>query len=123
MPKTYVLVDPYHDYAIRFIAAIAERHGYRPLCVTTGRVPGRTLRAFPALRSCETVRVTPEGLESFGRRLASQREVLGAIPFAESVLQPVVSLLRGLGSTWNEPSVLALLRDKFAIKQKLREMQ
>lgn len=123
MPKTYVLVDPHHDYAIRFIAAIGERHGYRPLCVMTGRVPRRTLRAFPVLRGLETVHVKPENLETFGRGLASQREVLGAIPFAESVLQPVVSLLRGLGSTWNEPQVLALLRDKFAVKQKLREMQ
>jgi hypothetical protein len=123
MPKTYVLVDTHHDYAIRFIAAIGERHGYRPLCVMTGRVPRRTLRAFPALRGLETVHVKPENLETFGRGLASQREVLGAIPFAESVLQPVVSLLRGLGSTWNEPQVLALLRDKFAVKQKLREMQ
>jgi len=123
MTKTYVLVDPVHDYAVRFATAIAERHGYQPLCVTTERTTPRELRRYPALRGCQQARVRSEELEAFGRRLGAEREVLGAIPFAESVLNPVVSLLRGLGSTWNEPSVLALLRDKFALKQKLREMQ
>ena len=123
MTKTYVLIDPVHDYALRFAAAIVERHGYQPLCVTTEQATARELRRYPALRTCEQAQVPFEELEAFGRRLGSEREVLGVIPFAESVLNPVVSLLRGLGSTWNEPSVLALLRDKFGLKQKLREMQ
>lgn len=123
MTKLYALVDPFHDYAFRFAAVVAERHGYQPLCITTGPGPAGELRGCPALRGCQQVRVRPEELEAFGRKLGASGEVLGAIPFAESVLNPVVSLLRGLGSTWNEPSVLALLRDKFALKQKLREMK
>lgn len=123
MEKTYVLVNPFHDYALRFIATISQRHGYQALCVTTGPRTAADLRAYPALRSLEFVHMPTEKLEGFARRLASEREVLGAIPFAESVLQPVVSLLQGLGSTWNEPGVLAMLRDKFALKQRLREMR
>ena len=123
MTKTYVLVDPAHDYAVRFAAAIAARHGYQPFCVLTERTTEGELRRFPALRHWRQARVRSEELEAFGRRLAATSEVLGAIPFNESVLSPVVSLLRGVGSIWNEPSVLALLRDKFALKQKLREMR
>ena len=121
--KTYLLVDPVHDYALRFAAVIAERHGYQPICITTERATARELRRYPALRACRQAQVRFEDLEAFARRQGTQREVLGVIPFAESVLNPTVSLLRGLGSTWNEPSVLALLRDKFGLKQKLREMQ
>lgn len=123
MGKTYVLVDPLHDYALRFAQAIAERHGYRPLCVTTEHSSARQLRKQSALRDCEHVHVRAQDLESFGRKIRAERDVVGAVPFAESVLNAVVSILRGLGSSWNEPSVLALLRDKFALKQKLREMQ
>src|ERR1700694_1537439 len=99
MEKMYVLVDPLHDYAPRFVAAIAERHGYRPLCVTTERTSARQLRKHPALHGFQHAHVRSQDLEAFGRRLGAEQEVLGAIPFAESVLNPVVSLLRGLGST------------------------
>src|SRR5260370_24031194 len=108
MSKTYVLIDPFHDYALRFISVIAERHGYRPLCLTTERAGASGLRAYPALRDCERLHVPGDDLESFGKKLVSEREVLGAVPFAESVLKPVVSILRGMGSTWNDPAMLAL---------------
>lgn len=123
MVKTFLIVDPFHDYALRFLEAIAKRHGYRPLCVVTARPSASQLRAHSALDGLELVHVPAEELESFGRKLAAQREVIGAIPVSEAVLADVISLLSGLRSTWNEPSVLRLLRDKFALKEKLRQKQ
>jgi hypothetical protein len=123
--KRFVLIDPYHDYATRFVDVIAERFGFRPLCVhTQGRYEFRRgLREYPSLSAQEHLFTPPNSLESLGRDLARAGDVVGAIPFNEAVLGRTIDLLRGLGSAWNDASVLSLLRDKFALKDRLRRMQ
>lgn len=123
LSKLFVLIDPFHEYATRFVDVIAERFGYRPLCIHTGGRGEfrRGLREFPSLRPHEHLFASRERLQAVGRELAS-RDVAGAIPFNEAVLGRTIDLLRALGSTWNDESVLALLRDKFALKDRLRRM-
>jgi hypothetical protein len=103
---------------------IAERFGYHPLFVhTAGRAAFRRgLREFPSLRPHEHLFAAPDRLQALGRELASSREVAGAIPFNEAVLGRTIDVLRGLDSTWNDGPVLSLLRDKFALKDRLRTM-
>src|SRR5690349_18064992 len=108
MQKTFLLVDPDHEYAIRFIDLVVERFGYRPLCILCHSPSLSGRRAHPKLRPLERTYVPHAELETFGRRIRSELDVQGAIPFSEAVLGPVLELLRGLGSTWNHPSVLAL---------------
>lgn len=104
---------------------VVERFGYRPLCVHTEARSEfrRGLREFPALRPHEHLFAARDQLPALGRELASRREVAGAIPFTEAVLGRTIDLLRGLGSTWNDDAVLSLLRDKFALKDRLRTMR
>jgi ATP-grasp domain len=119
----FLIVDPFHDYALRFIDVVRERFGVAPLCVMTEPRTATGLREYPRLRDFERVRIHRGQLANFAHRLSAQREVLGVIPFSEQVLAPSIELLDGLRSAWNEPQVLAILRDKSAIKQLLREAQ
>jgi hypothetical protein len=80
-------------------------------------------REFPQLRATESLVVSASGLEPLGRRLRDERDIAGVIPFNEVALPPSVALLLGLGSSWNDASVLARLRDKFAMKEHLRAMR
>src|SRR5581483_443628 len=123
--KLFILVDPFHEYAARFADVIAERFGYRPLCIhTAGRGEVRRgLRAYPALRAHEHLFTTRDRLPALGRELAARRELTGAIPFNEAVLGRTIDLLRAIGSAWNDDAVLSLLRDKFALKDRLRKMR
>ena len=123
--QRFVLIDPYHAYATRFVDVIAARFGYRPICVhTQGRYEFRRgLREHPSLRPHEHLFCAPDRLEALGRDLARAGDVAGAVPFNEAVLARTIDLLRGLGSDWNSAPVLGLLRDKFALKDRLRSMR
>jgi hypothetical protein len=125
LTKQFVLVDPFHEYATRFVDVIAQRFGYRPLCVHTGGRGEfrRGMHEYPALRGHEHLFAPPDGLQALGRDLSETRDVAGAIPFNEAVLGRTIDFLRGLGSAWNDSSVLSLLRDKFALKDRLRRMR
>ena len=120
----FVLVDPFHPYAQPVIESVARRLGYAPLCLHTGGRRGlrRGLRDYPWLRTAEHLVVEPGRLEACARGLASERRVAGAIPLTEATLPQTLEVLRGLGAAWNQPAVVALLRDKFALKQRLREV-
>jgi hypothetical protein len=124
MSKTFLIVDPFHEYAVRFLDVVARHFGYQPICIFTE--PGEIragLRNYPCLRGLESAYLPREQLEDFGRQLRGRRDVAGAIPFNEATLGPVLALLRGLDSGWNEPAVLALLRDKFALKEHVRKVR
>ena len=124
MTKQFIVVDPLHDYALRFIRVVTERFGYQPLCVYTERALRRTaVRDFPPLRALESMVVSASELEQLGRRLRDERDIAGVIPFNDVALPPSAALLLGLASSWNNASVLALLRDKFAMKEHLRTMR
>jgi hypothetical protein len=124
MTKQFLVVDPLHEYALRFIRVVTERFGYQPLCVYTDRALQRTAaREYPPLRATESIVVPASGLEQLGRRLRDERDIAGVIPFNDVALPSSIAILLGLGSTWNDASVLALLRDKFAMKEHLRRVQ
>lgn len=121
MTRHFILVDPLHDYALRFLRVVTSHFGYQPLCIYTDRALQRAAKnEYPELRGAESLVVPREGLEALGQRLRSEREIAGVIPFNEVAIFPSVALLVGLESSWNSPSVLALLRDKFALKEHLR---
>lgn len=123
MPRHFIVVDPLHDYALRFVRVVTERFGYQPLCVYTDRVLRRmALHEFPALQGTESLVVPARGLQELGRRLRAERDIAGVIPFNEVALPSSVALLQGLQSSWNDPQVLTLLRDKFALKEHLRQI-
>ncbi len=122
MTKHFIVVDPLHDYALRFLRVVADHFGYHPLCIYTERALQRAAaRDFPELRGLESCVVPLSGLQALGQRLRSERDIAGVIPFNEVAITPSVALLEGLGSSWNHRSVLALLRDKFALKEHLRK--
>jgi hypothetical protein len=116
-----LIVDPYHDYAVRFIDTVVERFNYEPLCILSHRPSGSDRRRYPELNVWPHVYASTGEEEACARRLSSQAEIVGVIPFSEAVLDPVIALLRGLGSTWNRPEVLGVLRDKHALKERLRK--
>ncbi len=119
------MIDPYERYATRFVEVVVERFGYRPICVhTRGRGEFRRgLREHPSLRRHEHRFSPPAALEPLGRDLARGGDVVGAIPFNEAVLARTIDLLAGLGSRWNDEGVLRIVRDKFALKDRLRSMR
>jgi hypothetical protein len=121
--RVFLIVDPFHEYALRFIDVVRERFGVAPLCVMTERRNALRLREYPQLRDFERIHIPRGQLANFANRLCAQREVLGVIPFNEHVLAPSIELLYGLESSWNERPVLAILRHKFAIKEMLRRTQ
>lgn len=116
MGKLVLFVDPWHPYATRFIEVVQQRFGCDPVVLRTevsrrGRTPG------------ETHHVPRHALRAFAAELARKREVAGAIPFTEAVLEPTLEVLRGLGSSWNDERTLLLLRNKFALKAQLRSLR
>jgi len=123
--KSFILVDPFHDYAARFASAAAAHGGYRAICIHTKGRRGfeRRLEAFPVLAGAIHVFEEAGNLRERARALAREHSIAGAIPFNEAVLAPTLEVLRGLQSTWNDESVLSLLRDKFAIKERLRAIR
>jgi hypothetical protein len=123
--KRFVLIDPFHAYAERFVDVVERRFGYQPLCVHTEgrRAFRRGLREHPRLRPLPHLFASPDGLFALGRRLLREGEVVGAIPFNEVVLGRTADLMRGLGLAWNDEPVLGLLRDKFALKDRLRRVR
>ena len=118
--KVVLFCNPLHPYATRFIAVIADQFGYEPICIHTTPRRGRR---YPGLERLEHRFVPAEHLRDFAAALAREREVAGAIPFTEAVLGDTIELLRGLNSSWNDESTLALLRDKFALKEQPRRVR
>ncbi len=125
MGGQYVIQDPYHDYAVRFMYQMQRMYGWKAVCFYTNTVDlRRSFRAFPQLRDPEFVaasyRVSDEGMPSFIAHLRSAHDVRAVVPHYEPAVRNAALIAAGLGLSWSQPEVLARFRDKEAMKAHLR---
>ncbi len=123
-PSHYLLLDPHHPYAVHFIERLHRKYGHLAICAFTDRRERLLNEAsFPQLRGpgvAATYDVDPAGLDEFAQLLKSRHRVIAAIPFNETVLLPTTTIAARLGLGWAQPAVMALFRDKYALKEHLR---
>ena len=56
MDGQYVIQDPYHDYAIRFMYQMHRNYGWKAVCFYTNTADlRRSFRSYPELRDPEMV--------------------------------------------------------------------
>ena len=61
MTRHFILVDPLHDYALRFLRVVTSHFGYQPLCIYTDRALQRAAKnEYPELRGAESLVVPRE---------------------------------------------------------------
>jgi hypothetical protein len=123
-PKAFLICDPYHDYATRFIELVHSKFGYRAICLFTDR-KRRTYegRAYPIIHSDAVAGiydVEPGDLGALARRMSAGYDVVGVIPYNEECVLSAAEIDAALGIGWNKPEVIRRFRDKFALKAHLR---
>lgn len=125
MGGEYVIQDPYHDYAIRFMYEMANTYGWKAVCYYTNTEDlRRSFRAYPTLRDPAMVaasyRVGPDGLPAFIDHLRANHDIRAVIPHYEPAVANAARIAAGLGLSWSQPEVLARFRNKEAMKAHLR---
>lgn len=120
----YLIQDPYHDYAGRFMDLLHRRYGWRAVCMYTDPTALRmNASRFPQLRSPQLVaasyRVTDGGLPGFVDQLRSAHDIRAVVPHYEPSVLPAAHLAAALGLSWAQPDVLWRFRDKLALKAHL----
>lgn len=125
MDGQYVIQDPYHDYAIRFMYQMHRNYGWKAVCFYTNTADlRRSFRSYPQLRDPEMVaasyRVSDGGLPRFIDHLRTEHDVRAVIPHYEPAVRNAGLIAAGLGLSWSQPEVLARFRDKEAMKAHLR---
>lgn len=118
----YVIQDPYHDYAIRFMHLMHRKYGWRAVCLYTNSTDWRMNHSrYPELRSSELVsasyRLVPGGLPSFIEHLRTHHDVRAVVPFYELSVKNCSDIATALDLSWAQPQVLDRFRDKRAFKQ------
>lgn len=120
----YLIQDPHHEYATRFIEHLYETFGYRAVCFYTNRRERLFHQAdYPLLRSecvAASYDVSPRDLAGFSAHVASAHSIAAVIPFNEPTVAPAVELARLLGLGWAQPDVMRRFNDKFALKDYIR---
>lgn len=122
MSGEYVIQDPYHDYAIRFMHLMQRKYGWRAVCFYTNSYDWRMNHSrYPELRSSDLVsasyRLAPGGLPSFIEHLKANHDVRAVVPFYEPSVLNCSRIAAGLDLSWAQPQVLDRFRDKRAFKQ------
>jgi hypothetical protein len=120
----YLIQDPHHEYAARFIEHLYQSFGYRAVCFYTDR----RVRLFhqpdyPVLHSeciAASYDVSVRDLSRFASHIAANHGVAAVLPFNEPTLAPAVELARLLGLGWAQPDVMRRFHDKFALKEYIR---
>lgn len=125
MGGEYVIQDPYHDYAIRFMYEMANTRGWKAVCYYTNTEDlRRSFRAYPTLRDSTMVaasyRVGPDGLPAFIDHLRTAHDIRAVVPHYEPAVANAAAIAAGLGLSWSQPEVLARFRDKEAMKAHVR---
>ncbi len=120
-----VLQDPYHPYAVRFLALARER-GLRAVCVYTDAADmARNIRKFPELAGPDVAAsylIEGRSLEDVAAHLRRQHRVVAVVPHAEPTVLPLARLAELLDLPWAQPGVLERFRDKHALKSYLRSV-
>lgn len=120
----YLIQDPHHEYAARFIEHLYRTYGYRAVCFYTDRRERffyqpdyRVLRSECIAASYD---VSARDLSRFSAHVASAHSIAAVIPFNEPTVAPAVELARLLGLGWAQPDVMRRFHDKFALKDYIR---
>lgn len=120
----YLIQDPHHDYAVRFIEHLYKTFGYRAVCFYTDRRERLFHQPdFPLLRSdsvAASYDVSIRDLPKFAAHVASAHSIAAVLPFNEPTVGPAVELARLLGLSWAQPDVMRRFNDKFALKDYIR---
>src|SRR5262249_13781349 len=116
----YLIQDPYHEYAVRFIEYLYGTFGYRAVCFYTDR-RARLFHQprYPLLRPdciAASYDVGTRELAKFAAHIASAHNIAAVIPFNEPTVAPAVELARLLDLSWAQPDVMRRFHDKLALK-------
>jgi hypothetical protein len=124
LSREYLIQDPHHEYAARFIEQLYRKYGYRAVCFYTNRRERlRCEPRFPILRSeyvAAAYDMDLSDLAGFAAHIATRHRVAAVLPFNEPAVAPAAELARHLGLSWAQPQVMRRFHDKFAFKEYLR---
>ncbi len=120
----YLIQDPHHEYAARFIEHLYKTYRYRAVCFYSDRRERLFhQRDFPVLRSecvAASYDVGTRDLSKFATHVAATHNVAAVLPFNEPTVAPAVELARLLQLAWAQPEVMRRFHDKFALKEHIR---
>ncbi len=120
----YLIQDPYHEYGVQFIDHIYRTYGHRAICIYTNRRERMIHEAqFPQLRSDAVVAaydVNLNRLDDFAGMMKWRHKIIAVIPFNETSVVPATDIAHSLGLSWAQPGIMPLFRNKFALKEYLR---
>ena len=122
--RTYVILDPQHEYGVALVEAIRRHHHLDPIVVYTSCKDALFKRStYPEL---ETSVVAHYGLDQMSMAAIAAdirrqgHQVLAVVPYFEQGIEPMAELMRRLELDWNTPATLALFRDKLALKAHIK---
>jgi hypothetical protein len=123
--ESFLIQDPCHEYAVRFIEQIHRRLGLRAICFYTDRRERlRRVRQFPLLQSelvAASYDVSRSDLVRFAAHLRKHHRVAAVVPVNEPAVLPAAELGELLGLSWAQPVAMRRVCDKLAFKRYLRE--
>lgn len=124
MSQSYLLLDPQHPQAVSLMKAMAQRYKLRAVCLYPSRQRELALRPqFPMLRSNmveASYLLDSSSLPHLARALRQRHDLVGLVPHQDASLETAASLLELLDLPWNSPATLRRARDRFAVKDHLR---
>ena len=105
-PGEFVIQDPYHDYAVRFIRQMRHQYGWRAVCYYTDTQDlRRSFHSYPELQDPDLVsasyRVAESGMDAFIAHLATAHDVRAVVPHYEPAVLNAGRIVAGLGLSWN----------------------
>lgn len=120
----YLIQDPQHEYAVRFIEYLYRAFGYRAVCFYSDRRERLFHQPdYPLLRSdciAASYDVSVRDLPGFAAHIASAHNIIAVLPFNEPTVAPAVELARLLNLSWSQPDIMRRFHDKFALKDYIR---
>lgn len=125
MTDEVVILDPYRPYAHMLIQRVYARYGIRTVCLHSqwrerllleGRAPILRSKAVSA-----HYMVTDLDWRTVARRLERHHSIVGVLPYEEGMVRPLTVIAEELGLSWAQPRVQHAFRDKFALKQLIRD--
>lgn len=124
-PRSFLIQDPCHEYAVRFIERIYHRFGLRAICFYTNRRERlRRARQYPLLASglvAASYDVSRSDLARFAAHLREHQQVAAVVPVNEPSVLPATELGELLGLSWAQPAAMRRVCDKAAFKRYLGE--
>lgn len=124
--STYLIQDPHHPYASRFIQVMRERYGLRPVAVRTVSDTARHSRrdaCLPASEFAASYVVADGDVEGFAAHLRQAHpDLIAVIPYSEETLELAAALQARLPLRWNDSATISRFRHKAAMRSHLRRV-